>query len=136
MALLQNLERQRFEPKVVAGVEQDRTVGHGDDLRHQRAHDHVIARLALRCADLPFAVRIVRDRHEDIEAGIGVEAPPIHAVAANGRLQVRLAVWGALCRPAAAPDVETLAANSAPAIALPPDAFLDLPHLPGTVAVE
>src|SRR5262249_44622079 len=136
MALLQNLERQRFETEVVAGVEQDRTVGHGDDLRHQRAHEDVIARLALRYADLPFAVGIVRDRHEDIEARIDVEARSIHAVAANGCLQVRLAVRGALCRLAVARDVEVLAAKSAAAIVLLREVFLDLPHLPGTVAVE
>src|SRR5262249_57461405 len=94
------------------------------------------ARLALRCADLPFAVRIVRDRHEDVEARIDVEAPPIHAVAANGCLQVRLAVRGALCFLAVARDVEVLAAKSATAIVLSREVFLDLPHLAGTVAVE
>src|SRR2546423_9808333 len=118
MASLQNLERERFETEVVAGVEQDRTVGDGYDLRHQRAHDDIIARLALGCADLPFAVRIVRDRHEDIEAGIGVEAPPIHAVPPNGCLHVRLAVRSTLCRLALARDVEVLAAKFAAAAVL------------------
>src|SRR5436190_15219146 len=96
----------------------------------------MIAGLALGCADLPFAIRIVRDRHEDIEAGIGVEAPAIHAVAANGCLQVRLAVRGTLRGFAVARDVEVLAAISAAAIVLSREVFLDFPHLPGTVAVE
>src|SRR5437763_324127 len=136
MALPQKLQRERFETEVVAGVEHDRTVGDGDDLRQQRAHDHVIAGLPLRRADLPFAVGIVRDRHEDIEAGIGVEARAIHAVAANRRLQVRLAVRDTLSRFAVAHDVEVLAAITAAAIVLSREVFLDLPHLPGAVAVE
>jgi len=61
MALLQKLQRQRFATEVVAGVEQDRTIGDGDDLRHQRAQDYVIAGLAPGWADLPFTVRVVRD---------------------------------------------------------------------------
>src|SRR5262249_37277704 len=111
-------------------------VGDRSELRPPWPAEHVIARFALRYADLPFAVRIVRDRHEDIEAGIDVEARAIHAVAADGRFQVRLAVRGALCRLAVARDVEVLAAKSAAAIVLSREVFLDLPHLPGTVAVE
>src|SRR5262249_48629924 len=136
ISLFQNLQRERLETEVVAGVEQDRTVGNGDDLRHQRAHHHVIAGLALGWADLPFAVGIVRDRHEDIEADVGVEAPAVNAVAANGCLQVGLAVWSALCGLAVARDVEMLAAKPASAIILCREVLLDLPHLLRPVAVE
>src|SRR5262245_27816015 len=111
-----------------------------DDGHHRIVHfgEQLVARaqIDLARADLPFAVRIVGDGHEDIEARIDVEARPIHAVATNGRLQVRLAVWGALTRLAVARDVEVLAAKSAAAIVLSREVFLDLPHLPGTVAVE
>jgi hypothetical protein len=52
-----NLQRQRFEREVVARVEQDRAVRDRHDLRHQRCHHHVIARLALgvRISHLPSA---------------------------------------------------------------------------------
>src|SRR5262249_622634 len=96
----------------------------------------VFAGFALGGAMLPLAVRVERDGHEDMESGIGVEVKPVHAVAANGCLQVRLAVRGTLCRLAVTREVEVLAAISAAAIVLSREVFLDLPHFPGTVAVE
>ncbi len=134
--LLQQLHRQRLELEVVAGVEQDRAVRDGDDLRHQRAHDDVVAGLALGRTDLPHAVGIVRDRHEDVEAGVDVEVPAVHAVAAHRRFEVGLAVGRALPGLAVARDIEVLAAIAAAAIVLAGKILLDVPHLARAVAVE
>src|SRR4029077_18866728 len=108
--------RQRLEPEVVAGVEQDRAIRDGDNLRQQRAHDHVIAGLALGRPDLPDAVGIVSHGHEDVEAGVYVETPAVHAVAGNRGLEIALTIRGALAGVAVAGDVEMLAAIAAAAI--------------------
>src|SRR5262249_56983087 len=83
-----------------------------------------------------FADRMVGDGNEDFEARRDVEVARSRAVATSGCLQVRLAVRGAFSRLAVARDVEVLAAKSAAAIVLSREVFLDLPHLPGTIAVE
>ena len=86
----QKLERQRLEAKKFSlqALRENRTVRDGDDLRHEGAQRHVVAGLSLGWADLPLAVRIVGDSHEHVEARIDVEAPPVHAVAANRGLQI------------------------------------------------
>ena len=135
-ALFQDLERQRLKSKIVAGIEQHGAVRDGDDLRHERLHDHVVARLSLGRPDLPHAVCVVSHRHEDIEASVDIEAPAVHAVAANRCFEVGLAVRGLLARVAVASRIQMLAAIAAAAIVLAGEVLFDLPHPPATVAVE
>ena len=99
-------------------------------------HDHVVAGLALGRANLPHAVCVVSHRHEDIEAGVDIEAPAVHAIAANRRFEVGLAVRSALARLTVAPSVQMLAAVAAAAIVLAGEVLFDLPHPAGTIAVE
>src|SRR5215472_11907777 len=93
--LPENLEGERLEAEVVAGIEQHGAVRDGDDLWHQRAHDHVVAGLAFGSANLPHAAAVVGHRHEYVEAGIDVEAPAVHAIAADRGFEIGLAVRGA-----------------------------------------
>src|SRR5262249_61212921 len=86
--------------------------------------------------DSHLAARLEAEGKKDMKAGTAVEARPTLAVATNGCLEVLWAVRGALPRLAVARDVEVLAAKSAAAIVLSREVFLDLPHFPGTIAVE
>src|ERR1700730_11872001 len=126
---VQDLERQRLKSEIIARIEQDRTIRDSDDLGHQRAQRHVIARFSLGWPDLPQAVGVIGNGHEDIEARINVEAPAINAVSADGGFEVRLAVRRLLTLLAVARDVQVLAAVATAAVILAGEVILDLPHL-------
>src|ERR1700733_2693230 len=124
----EDFERQRLEPEVIAGVEQDRAIRNGHDLRHQRSHGDVVARFAFGRTDFPDAVRVVSDGHEDVETGIDIETPADHAIAGDGGFEIGLTVRCAGAGRSVARDVEVLAAIAAAAVILGREVFLDLPH--------
>jgi len=92
--------------------------------------------LALAQADFPFAVGVIGHRHEHVEAGIDVEIPPVHAVAADRLLQIVLAVRRAFGLVAVAPHVHVLGAVAAAAIVLAGQILVDLPHLAREIGIE
>src|SRR5215471_530594 len=125
----QDLERQRLKSEIIARIEQDRAIRDGDDLWHQGAQRHVIAAFSLGWPDLPSAVVVIGDSHEDIEARINVEAPAIHAVSGDGGFEIRLAVRRLLALLAVARDVQVLAAVATATVILAREVIFDLPHL-------